>query len=61
MLLKNRANYYYSSDEEIARWIEQIKPLHEDFIVKMEEKGLPGKEAFELVKELADKYNEIYK
>ena len=32
----------------------------DDFIKEMAEKGLDGTGALQLVKELADKYNEIY-
>ena len=49
------------SDEETARWMEKIQPIHDDFLADMEGKGLPGEEALEVAKRLADKYNEIYK
>lgn len=51
----------YLSDEETARWMEKIQPIHNDFIADMDGKGLPGKEALDVVKRLADHYNEIYK
>lgn len=49
------------SDEETARWMEKIQPIHDDFLTDMEGKGLPGEEALEVAKRLADKYNKIYK
>lgn len=49
------------SDEETARWKEKAEPVLEDFLKEMEEKGLSGSEALEIVKRLADQYNEVYK
>lgn len=48
------------TDEEQAKWIELVQPVQDDFIKEMAEKGLDGAGALQLVKELADKYNEIY-
>lgn len=44
-------------DEEKQRWLERLEPLHEEYIKSMEEKGLPGREVIERIKELAEKYN----
>ncbi|UNC93790.1 TRAP transporter substrate-binding protein [Candidatus Contubernalis alkalaceticus] len=49
------------SDEETARWKQKAEPVLEDFLKEMEEKGLSGSEALEIVKRLADQYNEVYK
>lgn len=49
------------TDEEQARWIELVEPIQEDFIQEMSSLGLDGAGAIQVVKELADKYNEIYK
>ena len=49
------------SDEEMAKWMVLIEPIQEDFVAEMEAKGLPGREALEVAKRLADKYNEVYK
>jgi len=47
--------------EEAARWKELVRPIQEEFVAKMDEKGLPGQEILDTVKELADKYNKEYK
>lgn len=46
---------------ESYRWIELIKPIQNDYVTNMVEKGIPGRETLDLVKELADKYNGQYK
>ncbi len=48
------------SDEEKTKWIELVEPIQDEFIKDMEAKGLDGAGALQLVKELSDKYNEIY-
>ncbi len=48
------------SETETERWIERVMPLQDDFIKKMEEKGLPGADIMERVNTLADQYNETY-
>jgi len=45
------------SDEEANRWIELVQPIQEQFVTKLNEKGLNGQETLDLVKELADQYN----
>ena len=45
------------SEEENRRWAEAVNPVIEDYISATEEKGLPGKKAVALVKELIDKYS----
>ncbi len=46
------------SDEEMAKWMVLVEPIQEEFVAEMEAKGLPGREALEVAKRLADKYNE---
>jgi len=48
------------SQEEVEIWKEKVRPILDEYVDEMEQKGLPGEEALEMVKELADKYNEIY-
>ncbi|MEW6423862.1 MAG: TRAP transporter substrate-binding protein [Bacillota bacterium] len=49
------------SDQEKALWIERLKPLQDDWVKTLKEKGLPGEEILKTLKELADKYNKEYK
>ena len=49
------------SDEEQARWIGLIEPIQDEFVDSMAKLGLDGAEALQLTKDLADRYNEIYK
>jgi TRAP-type C4-dicarboxylate transport system substrate-binding protein len=50
----------YLPREETDRWISLVSPVQEQYVSKMKEKGLPGQEALDLVKELAEKYNQQY-
>jgi len=47
--------------DEADRWIALVKPIQDDYVAKMNEKGLEGQEALDLVKELSEKYNQEYK
>ena len=49
------------SAEETERWLDLLKAAREENVEAAEEKGLPGREAADLIEELANKYNEIYK
>lgn len=49
------------SAEETERWLDLLNAAREENVAKAEEKGLPARQAAELIKELANKYNEIYK
>lgn len=49
------------STEETERWLDILNAAREENIAAAEEKGLPGQVAADLIKELANKYNEIYK
>ena len=48
-------NFSILSDSEAERWIERLLPIQEDYLST--DDGLPRKEALELAKELAEKYN----
>ncbi len=48
------------SQEEADRWITLVTPIQDEFVAKMNEKGLQGKEALDMVKELSEKYNQQY-
>ena len=42
-------------EEEEAKWIETVQPIINEYQTKMDEKGLPGQKAVELIKELLAK------
>jgi len=44
-------------EEEANRWIELVQPIQDEFVAKMNDKGLNGQETLDLVKALADQYN----
>ncbi|HBX24489.1 MAG TPA: ABC transporter substrate-binding protein [Desulfotomaculum sp.] len=44
-------------EEEATRWIELVQPIQDEFVTKMNEKGINGQETLDLVKTLADQYN----
>lgn len=46
---------------EDAKWIQLVKPIQEEFVTKTGQKGLPGQQALETAKSLAEKYNKEYK
>ena len=48
------------SQEETDRWIRQVEPIQQEYLTGTQNKGLPGQDALDLVKELADKYNQQY-
>lgn len=49
------------SDEESSLWITRVKPIQEEFVVKMNEKGFQGAQIMDTVKGLAEQYNKEYK
>jgi TRAP-type C4-dicarboxylate transport system substrate-binding protein len=49
------------TDEEANRWIALVKPIQDEFVAKLNEKSLPGQQALDTAKSLADKYNAEYK
>ncbi|MBA7702177.1 hypothetical protein ES703_110934 [subsurface metagenome] len=48
------------SDEELARWMEKIKPLQDKWLTMAKAKGLPAEEILDEVLRLVDKYNKQY-
>ncbi|MCL4441843.1 MAG: TRAP transporter substrate-binding protein, partial [Firmicutes bacterium] len=46
---------------EDGKWIQLVKPIQDEFVTKNSEKGLPGQQALDTVKALAEKYNKEYK
>lgn len=48
------------SPEEQDKWISIIKPIQDDFVAQMNQKGEPGQEILAKVKDLADQYNKEY-
>ncbi len=46
--------------EEAERWIKLLEPIHDEFVAKMNEKGLNGREILDTVKQLAEQYNEEF-
>jgi TRAP-type C4-dicarboxylate transport system substrate-binding protein len=48
------------SQEEKDKWIAAVKPIQDEFVATMQQKGLPGQEALDTVKALAEKYNKEY-
>lgn len=46
------------SEEETAKWKEQISPVFEEYQAKLDEQGMDGEMILDTVRELADKYNE---
>ncbi|MFZ5596888.1 MAG: TRAP transporter substrate-binding protein [Bacillota bacterium] len=49
------------SEEEKNSWIQLVKPIQDEFVTSMNQKGLDGKKALDTVQRLADKYNAEYK
>jgi TRAP-type C4-dicarboxylate transport system substrate-binding protein len=48
------------SPEEEARWRALLPPIHEEYVEFLYERGLPGSEILQTMKDLADKYNALY-
>ncbi|NLY88417.1 MAG: TRAP transporter substrate-binding protein [Firmicutes bacterium] len=46
--------------EETERWIEMVKPVQDDFVEKIAKMGIDGETVLRTVKELADRYNQVY-
>lgn len=49
------------SDEEAQRWIERVAHFIDDYVDELNQRGLPGTETKELLFELGEKYNEMYR
>lgn len=54
---KRKAQYHTITDAEFKRWKDMVKPVYEDWVKKMEAKGLPGRAVFEDAKRLGEKYS----
>lgn len=48
------------SEAEQAQWINLVEPIQGDFVDQMNQKGQPGQEILDKVKDLADQYNKDY-
>lgn len=48
------------SPAEAERWIRQVEGIQQEYVANTEAQGLPGQEALDLVKSLAEKYNQQY-
>jgi len=48
------------SQAEQDKWISLIKPIQDDFVAQMNQKGLKGQEILDKVKSLADQYNKEF-
>ncbi|KUO61385.1 MAG: ABC transporter substrate-binding protein [Gracilibacter sp. BRH_c7a] len=48
------------SQEEQEKWISLVKPIQDEYVAQMNEKGQPGQEILDTVKKLADQYNKEY-
>lgn len=46
------------SEEEIEKWIDMVKPIQDEYVASMEEKGFSGREILDIVKNLAKKYDQ---
>ncbi len=44
-------------DTETGKWVEKVKPLQDDYVTRVNQRGLAGQEILDLAKELAGKYN----
>lgn len=47
--------------DEADRWITVIKPIQDEYVASMKEKGIDGQQILDKVKELSVKYNAEYK
>ncbi|NLO98547.1 MAG: TRAP transporter substrate-binding protein [Peptococcaceae bacterium] len=50
----------YLSPEEQQRWIEKVAFILDDYVEELNQKGLPGTQAKELMFELGEKYNKVH-
>jgi TRAP-type C4-dicarboxylate transport system substrate-binding protein len=46
--------------DEADRWITVIKPIQDEYVANMKEKGIDGQQILDKVKELSVKYNAEY-
>ena len=55
--VKSGVEIYELPAKELKRWEELCKPLWDEWVAKMEAKGLPGKQVLDEAKRIAEKYN----
>lgn len=48
------------SETEKERWINLVKPIQDEYVKNMNQKGLPGQSFLDTAKKLAEKYNREY-
>jgi TRAP-type C4-dicarboxylate transport system substrate-binding protein len=51
---------YMLPEEERNRWIEHLAPLYDDYLQRLEDRGLPARACFEGLKKLSAKYEAMY-
>jgi len=54
----NKMQVIELSAAEQELWVNLIKPVQNDFVVKMDNLGFPGRDILETVQKLSDKYNQ---
>ncbi len=57
---KKKVEVINLSNEEKAKWLAKLKPLEDQYVKTLNDKGLNGADIVKGVKELADKYNAQY-
>ncbi|HHV19470.1 MAG TPA: hypothetical protein GXZ27_11590, partial [Thermoanaerobacterales bacterium] len=48
------------SEEETARWLDKTQYLQDEHVEQLENKGLPGKEFLNAIKETVERLNKEY-
>jgi TRAP-type transport system periplasmic protein len=51
LLLQKKGEIIKLSQEENARWTEKLRPILDDYVQRMKDKGLPGQEALDFCQE----------
>ncbi len=57
---KNDIQVIELPDEEMSRWKAKMQHLKDNYAEMLNEKGLPGTEAMQVIQELTDKYNKEF-
>jgi TRAP-type C4-dicarboxylate transport system substrate-binding protein len=57
---KKGVEIYTVSDAEIAKMVTALEPIQENWVKEQEGKGVPGRKALDILKQLAAKYNAQY-
>jgi len=58
---QNKMEIITLPQDESDRWIKLIEPIQQDYVARMDKLGFKGQDTLNLVKTLADKYNQEYK